>query len=66
MDIIKFIKDNESTKLRDISFEKESINDPTNVTTGATSGGIVVILYTIGVAYQMGVVNQDILVLPLI
>lgn len=59
---VEFIKDSENTKLNDISFKK-SISDPTMLTTDATNSGMIIIPYAIGVAYPVGVVHHDILVL---
>lgn len=40
-----------------MSFEEERIDNPTEVTTGVTSDGMVVIPYIIGVEHPMRVVN---------
>lgn len=61
-DNIKFIEDNRSTKIRDISFEKESIDDSVAVSTSVTSSGMITIPYIMEVAHS---VNQDIPILPL-
>lgn len=63
---VKFIKDSGSTKIKNISFEEERIDNPTIVIASATSSGMLFIPYIMDVAYLVGVVNQNILVTSLI
>lgn len=53
---IKFIEDNRSTKVRDISFE-ESIDDPIEVIIIVMSNGMASIHYIMDIARPIGVVN---------